>query len=178
MVNGSASESATPESRMREWKVAGGLISNDVGLLLVANRRRDGRIDWSTPGGVIDAGETPLIALSREVEEETGLVVTGWERMCWTTEVVFVDLEMHLKVEVHLAVGFAGDIVLEDPDGIVVDAQFLHAAVIDQRLDKSPPWVADPMRDWLNDPWPDLRHFGYRALGRNPSEMTSERILS
>ena len=90
---------------MRNWVVAGGLITDDRGLLLVANRRRNGSIDWSTPGGVVDEGETVLGALTREVEEETGLFVAEWSRLCWTTEVEFPDLEMHLAVEVHLAFG-------------------------------------------------------------------------
>ncbi|MEM7143441.1 MAG: NUDIX hydrolase [Actinomycetota bacterium] len=161
---------------MRRWKVAGGLITQGTDTLLVANRRRDGRVDWSTPGGVVDEGETPLFALSREVQEETGLEVAEWSRMCWTTEVDFVDLEMHLAVEVHLAAAFDGSLVVDDPDGIVVEAHFLDAATIDGRLDTAPPWVAEPMRDWLLDPWDDIRHFGYRAMGRNPAEMSAQRV--
>ena len=160
---------------MRQWKVAGGLITSDEGTLLVANRRRDGRIDWSTPGGVVDAGETPLVALSREVLEETGLAVDRWSRLCWTTEVEFVDLEMHLAVEVHLAEGFGGSIVVDDPDGIVVEAHFLDPGTIDQRLHTAPQWVAEPMRAWLEAPWVERRHFGYRALGRDPAAMSAER---
>ncbi|MEZ5244428.1 MAG: NUDIX hydrolase [Acidimicrobiales bacterium] len=161
---------------MRQWKVAGGLITNDDGLLLVANRRRDGRIDWSTPGGVVDAGETLLGALSREVEEETGLAVATWSQLCWTTEVHFVDLEMHLEVEVHLAEAYLGDIVVDDPDGIVIEADFLDAATVHDRLGASPPWVAEPMRRWIAEPWRESRHFAYRALGRVPAEMSAERI--
>jgi 8-oxo-dGTP diphosphatase len=161
---------------MRQWKVAGGLITCAAGTLLVANRRRDGRIDWTTPGGVVDEGETPLIALSREVREETGLSVEHWARLCWTTEVEFVDLGMHLAVEVHLAAGFGGTIVLDDPDGIVVEARFLESAAIDERLDTSPTWVAEPMREWMSEPWEASRHFLYRALGRDPAEMTAERV--
>src|SRR5205823_11367271 len=41
---------------VREWLVAGGLVENHDGLLLVQNRRRDGSLDWSPPGGVIDVG--------------------------------------------------------------------------------------------------------------------------
>ena len=63
---------------MRRWQVAGGLLADRRGLLLVANRRRDGSVDWSTPGGVVDDGETPIVALGREVAEETGLIVDAW----------------------------------------------------------------------------------------------------
>jgi 8-oxo-dGTP diphosphatase len=161
---------------MRQWNVAGGLITSDAGTLLVANRRRDGRIDWTTPGGVVDEGETSLSALSREVLEETGLFVEHWSRLCWTVEVEFVDLDMHLAVEVHHAAGFDGSIVIDDPDGIVVEAHFLDHRAIDDRLDTSPSWVAEPMRAWLREPWDQRRHFGYRALGTNPSEMSAERV--
>ena len=72
---------------MRRWKVAGGLLFEDDRVLLVANRRRNGSVDWSTPGGVVDEGETSLAALGREVTEETGLVVREWATLCWTVEV-------------------------------------------------------------------------------------------
>ena len=161
---------------MRKWKVAGGLISNDDGILLVANRRRDGRVDWSPPGGVVDERETLLGALSREVHEETGLTVATWSQLCWTTEVHFVDLEMHLEVEVHMATAFEGSVVLDDPDGIVQEAVFLDPSAAHRRLDDSPPWVAEPLRSWIDEPWSGCRAFEYRALGRAPSEMSAERI--
>src|SRR3954454_890759 len=64
---------------MREWTVASGLIERDGELLLVRNVRRNGVEDWSTPGGVVDAEDLSLLAaLTREVEEETGLVVSEW----------------------------------------------------------------------------------------------------
>jgi len=56
--------------------VAGGLIETEAGVLLVRNVRRGGFEDWSTPGGVIDAQDADLLAgLTREVAEETGLIV-------------------------------------------------------------------------------------------------------
>ena len=55
------------------------LIETPAGVLLVRNQRRGGFEDWSTPGGVIDAEDADLLAgLTREVEEETGLVVREW----------------------------------------------------------------------------------------------------
>ena len=62
---------------MRAGVVAGGLVEGPDGLLLVQNRRRDGSIDWSPPGGVIEVaeGESVLDGLTREVHEETGITV-------------------------------------------------------------------------------------------------------
>ncbi len=66
------------EHGWREWRVAGALIEQDGLLLLVANRRRGGKLEWTPPGGVVDPGETSIEALVREVREETGLIVESW----------------------------------------------------------------------------------------------------
>ena len=78
---------------VREWLVASGLIEGPGGLLLVQNRRRDGRIDWSPPGGVIEMaeGESVLDGLTREVREETGITVTEWEGPSVVGEAEAVD---------------------------------------------------------------------------------------
>ncbi len=162
---------------VRHWRVAGGLLVDERGLLLVANRRRGGSTDWSTPGGVIDEGETTLGALGREVTEETGFCVARWERLCWTVDVEFVDLEMLLEVEVHLAGGFEGQMLLEDPDGIVTAAEFLDASGVGKRLATSPLWVREPLLAWVDAPWTERRHFSYSAHGRDPATIRAERRL-
>ena len=115
---------------MKQWLVAGGLILGDDGLLLVRNRRRNGALDWSPPGGVIDEGETVLAGLTREVEEETGLVVSRWDGPAYEVEVTAPGLGWHLRVEAHVAVDFAGAVRVDDPDGIVVDAAFVDPDVV------------------------------------------------
>ena len=52
---------------VRRWTVGGGIILNEEAILMVLNHRKGGRTDWSTPGGVIDEGETVLEGLTREV---------------------------------------------------------------------------------------------------------------
>jgi hypothetical protein len=49
-------------------------------LLLVA--RGDGR-GWAVPGGSIEAGETPAVAASRELAEETGLALPAEAWQAW-----------------------------------------------------------------------------------------------
>ena len=161
---------------MRRWQVAGGLLADHRGLLLVANRRRDGSIDWSTPGGVVDEGETPIVALGREVTEETGLIVDAWAAMRWTVEVTFVDLDMHLMVEVHEAASFSGDLSFDDPDGIVHDGDFLDQAQVHDRIRSGPAWVADPLAEWLAEPWSELRQIRYDAVGERSGELRAVRL--
>ena len=79
---------------MRAWVVAAGLIQGPEGFVLVQNRRRDGSLDWSPPGGVIEVheGESITAGLTREVEEETGLVVSAWDGPVFDVEVVAEEL--------------------------------------------------------------------------------------
>ena len=51
--------------------VAGALIEGPDGLLLVQNQRRNGSLDWTPPGGVIEIheGETVLDGLARTSDD-------------------------------------------------------------------------------------------------------------
>src|SRR5579875_1273570 len=50
------------------------LVRDDAGRILVLRQRDGGAL--SLPAGAVDPGEGPARALVREVEEETGLLVT------------------------------------------------------------------------------------------------------
>ena len=50
-----------------------GLMRNEAGLVLFQRSADSG--DWGLPGGSVDPGESPAVALVREVLEETGLHV-------------------------------------------------------------------------------------------------------
>lgn len=162
---------------MREWLVGGGLILGDGGLLLVHNRRRNGRHDWSPPGGVIDAGETLLAGLTREVEEETGVVVTAWRGPVYEVEVEAPGLGWHLRVEAHVAVDYAGTLRIDDPDGIVVDAAFVDPSACAGHLAGGHPWVGEPLRAWLDERWdePAPRRFRYQLDGTDIARVVVNR---
>ena len=115
----------TEAMALTEFTVAGALVESPDGLLLVQNQRRNGTLDWSTPGGVIDATDASLLhGLAREVEEETGLRVTEWEGPLYEVRATALELGWGMRCEVHRALGFDGTLRVDDPDGIVVDACF------------------------------------------------------
>lgn len=58
-------------------EVVCGLIENDAGRVLVARRPEGKHLAglWEFPGGKMEPGETPEIALAREIREELGCEV-------------------------------------------------------------------------------------------------------
>ena len=163
--------------RVRDWTVAGAVIEGPDGVLLVQNRRRNGRHDWSPPGGVIDGGESVLDGLAREVTEETGLVVTRWEGPIYGVVAVAADMDWHLRVEVYRALEYEGELAVDDPDGIVVDARFMPLAECHDRLSEGHPWVREPLVEWLAERWVESRVFQYEVAGVFPGELRVERVL-
>ncbi len=161
---------------MREWLVGSALIEGPDGILLVQNRRRDGIVDWSPPGGVIDEGEDLITGLTREVEEETGLVVTDWVGPRYEIEARAPGLGWHLRVEVWVAAAFAGELVVRDPDGIVVDARFVPVDECCLLVRSNHPWVAEPLVDYLGGRWDGSRHYGYRVDGDHLAELVVTRL--
>jgi len=151
-----------------EFTVAGALVESPEGLLLVRNQRRNGATDWSTPGGVIDATDESLLhGLAREVQEETGLLVTAWEGPLYEVRAVAPELGWAMRCEVHRAVDYEGALRIDDPDGIVVDACFALDERCSDLLDSCAQWVREPLADWLVHRWGpgESRAYTYDVLG-------------
>jgi 8-oxo-dGTP diphosphatase len=148
--------------------VAGALVESAEGLLLVRNVRRGGGTDWSTPGGVIDETDASLRhGLAREVEEETGLLVTEWEGPLYTVVATAPDLGWMMRCEVHRAVAYEGELHVDDPDGIVVEAAFATHDACSELLELCAPWVREPLADWLVHRWGpgEARVYAYEVFG-------------
>jgi 8-oxo-dGTP diphosphatase len=73
----------------------GAVIVEDGALLLVRRARPPAVGQWSVPGGRVERGERLEDAVSREVREETGLVVTVGELAGW---VDWIDGEHHFVI--------------------------------------------------------------------------------
>lgn len=159
---------------VRQWLVAGGLVEGPDGILLVQNRRRNGSVDWSPPGGVIEvhAGESVTDGLTREVVEETGIRVTEWHGPLYRVEAVALGLGWHLRAEVYRAASYSGSLDPGDPDGIVVDARFVQPAGCVDWLQAAHQWVREPLLAWLAERWADGRSFRYRVDGQTAGSIT------
>ena len=136
---------------MQAYTVASGIILERNQLLLVQNQRRNGSLDWSTPGGVVDPGEEVLEALQREVIEETSVVVEDWSPMLYSVEVDFVGRNMSLHAQVFRAAAHRGSLHVDDPDNVVVDGRWVSHDQAHDLLGTSPAWVADPLRHHLGE---------------------------
>lgn len=156
---------------MKEWLVAGAVVEGPTGLLLVQNRRRDGRVDWSPPGGVVDPGETVIGGLTREVHEETGLTVTDWSESIYEITADAPGMGWNLRVVVHQALAWEGDLTIDDPDGIVVDARYVAVDRCGNHLADSPMWVRDPLGAWLAERWVERRAFRYLVEGASYGDL-------
>ena len=153
-------------SDLRHWSVAGGVVQDAAGqLLLVENERRDKSVDWSTPGGVVDKGETFVEALTREVNEETGLVVATWAGPLYCVEVTAPDAGFFLRVEAHGALETSGEITIDDPDGIVLSASYYELARARELLASAPVFVREPLLAHVVDGVDDGRVFSYTITG-------------
>jgi len=162
---------------VRHWTVAGALIRHDDGLVLVANRRRDGSVDWTPPGGVIDEGETVREGLAREVVEETGLRIRSWRRCAYRVEVEAPELAWVLRVEAW-EVEAAGTISIDDPDGIVEHVRGVRADEARRLMLASPLWIQVPVGHWLDGcvgcPGPDADLFRFRLHGADRETARAE----
>lgn len=132
--------------QVQAYIVASGIIIEHQQLLLVQNQRRNGSLDWSTPGGVVDPGEEVLEALQREVIEETSVVVDSWSHMLYSVDVDFVGRDMTLHAQVFHASGYSGDLHIDDPDNVVIGGKWASPDQAYSLLDTSPRWVAEPLR--------------------------------
>jgi 8-oxo-dGTP pyrophosphatase MutT (NUDIX family) len=160
---------------VRQWTVGGALIVRDDALLLVRNRRRDGSHDWTPPGGVIESTEELLDGLAREVLEETGLVVEAWAGCRYTVRIDAPGLGWQLSVQAWEASVVSGELVIDDPDGIVVQAHYALPHELADHLATVHPWVREPVTEWATERWDVAREYHFEVAGSDRAALVVTR---
>jgi 8-oxo-dGTP diphosphatase len=83
---------------------AAAIVVRDGRVLLGERRGAHGAGAWAFPGGKVDAGEEPAVAVARELAEETGLVATAVAPVAWTNDLFAAEglhyVTLHHRVDV------------------------------------------------------------------------------
>jgi 8-oxo-dGTP pyrophosphatase MutT (NUDIX family) len=129
----------------QERLVVGALIVDDAGRAFVHRRGPNRTLFpncWDIPGGHVEPGESPLDALRREVEEETGWrlrrVIAELGEMRWTGDDGIPRRELDYLIEVD------GDLDaprLEEPDH--VGFAWVKLDQVDRLMEQGTPLDAD-----------------------------------
>ena len=89
--------------------LAGCVIRNEEGRLLLLHRNKKDRIQWELPGGKLETGEDPDAAAAREIQEELGVEATIRAKLGEAAfhennvEHHYVWFEAAIKEEPHIA---------------------------------------------------------------------------
>ena len=91
-----------------------------------------------------------------------------------------IDLGWRLRAEVHVAVTYDGEVRVDDPDGIVVDARFFALEACVDQLVQCHRWVREPLAEtgWRHR-WSHLDApppYGYRVDGADLATLVVTRV--
>lgn len=128
-------------------------------LIVSALLRRDGRIllvreiaphdpepCWMLPGGKVEAGESLVEALGRDLREDTGLRLAG------DSSVAFVAHVLN-AADAYVAFTFScqadGPLAFDDPDGYILDVAWVAETEAVRRLERVAWYDAAPLRRHL-----------------------------
>lgn len=93
------------------------IVTREGRTLLVRRQRSHGAGSWSTPGGHLDFGESPVACAIRETEEETGVRVAHPGFVAITNDVFADDGKHYITIWMHAEAGDT-EAVIRDPSEI------------------------------------------------------------
>jgi 8-oxo-dGTP diphosphatase len=115
------------------------LVMQRVGTVGVS---KDGYGSWSVPGGWLEAGETPEVAVVREVLEETGVVVEAAGRAGYTV----THRDDRTNVTLFLRCKWVANAPRETEPDKCRDPQWMHwDEILDGRM------LFLPLQTWIDE---------------------------
>ncbi|MDR1824888.1 MAG: NUDIX hydrolase [Bifidobacteriaceae bacterium] len=119
---------------------AGGLVVDAIDgvaqAAIIARRNRGGKLEWCLPKGHVEAGETPVDAAVREIQEETGIVGEVVKHL-GTIDYWFLgdDRRVHKVVHHYLLSAQGGELTAaNDPDAEAEEAAWVPLTALRERL--------------------------------------------
>jgi len=96
---------------MKTLLVVCAALINDKGEVLLAQRPEGKRLagKWEFPGGKVEADESPEAALTRELQEELGIVAMQFEPFWFLSHDYEADFGFHLLMPVYLCRKWQGE---------------------------------------------------------------------
>lgn len=161
---------------MLPFQVVAALIRQDDSILLV---RQQGPADpapnWAMPGGVVEAGETLLDALSREVREETGLTVDDSGSLLAVAQIDDRVEDLLVTAFTFAVGGWSGELAPADPDSFILEARFLPVdeAIAHLTASQPEPPMRDPVVAYLRGDAPPGAFYLYRRAPAHPLTLTT-----
>jgi ADP-ribose pyrophosphatase YjhB (NUDIX family) len=128
--------------------IVSAIVRRDDTLLLVEQQGPgDPEPTWMLPGGRVEDGETLVVALGRELAEETGMALTGNPRIAFVVDLVAGS-------DRYTAISFAcdagGTLAPNDPDGLVRAAAWLEPVEALARLRRIEWYDCVPLERFLS----------------------------
>lgn len=123
--------------------VATAIVRREHEVLLVLQGRPGEELFWALPGGIVEEGELVPDGLVREVREEAGVEIRELGPLAYVTH---LDWRRPARIRGREVAGYIatvwtfevdswfGELRVDDPDGVVVDAAFVQAREAADRL--------------------------------------------
>lgn len=130
--------------------VAGVIKQEDYVLLVQQKGPEDVVPNWSLPGGVTRPGEPLELALKREIREETGLSVRKMGDILYVARLLDRAEGTDTKTYVFAIDEWNGVLRPNDPDNLIITAEFMPPNEAIEKLNELPwPVMRDPIVSYL-----------------------------